>query len=232
MKNRLLDWGVDQEKIKCIPLGIDLDHFRPLSPEQKMAIRESLNIPQDALCIGSFQKDGVGWKDGLEPKLVKGPDIFLRVVQQLKSRYKIHILLSAPARGYIKSGLESLGIPYQHYQLKNYWEIVRLYQALDLYLVTSREEGGPKAMLEALACGIPLVTTRVGMVPEVIIDKFNGLSVDNEDIEGLVHSVIEMQESPDLVEKLSQNGLQTVQDYQWSIIVKKYYDEVYAPLLK
>jgi glycosyltransferase involved in cell wall biosynthesis len=125
-----------------------------------------------------FSKDGVGWRNGSEPKLVKGPDIFLRVIQQLKSRYKIHVLLSAPARGYIKSGLESLGIPYQHFHLKKYWDIVRLYQALDLYLVTSREEGGPKAMLESLACGIPLVTTRVGMVPDVIIDKYNGLSVE------------------------------------------------------
>jgi len=232
MKNRIVEWGVDQEKVKCIPLGIDLARFQPVSPERKIIIRDSLNIPLDALCIGSFQKDGIGWKDGLEPKLVKGPDIFLRVVQQLKTRYKIYVLLSAPARGYVKSGLESLGIPYQHFHLKNYWDIVRLYQALDLYLVTSREEGGPKAMLESLACGIPLVTTRVGMVPDVIVDKFNGLSVENENVDGLVHGITEIQENPEMVKTITQNGLQTIQDYQWSIIAKKYYDEVYAPLLK
>jgi len=232
MKNRLEDWGVNPEKIKCIPLGIDLGRFQPISPERKKVLRDSLGIPQDALCIGSFQKDGVGWKDGLEPKLVKGPDIFLRVVQQLKSKYNIYVLLSAPARGYIKSGLESLGIPYQHLLVKKYWDIVRLYQALDLYLVTSREEGGPIAMLEALACGIPLVSTRVGMVPDVIVDNFNGLSVEPEDIEGLVNSIIETQEKPEFVEKISQNGLITVNNYQWSIIAKKHYDDVYTPLLK
>lgn len=231
MKNRLLDWGVDQEKIKCIPLGIDLARFQPVSPDRKKILKETLNIPTDALCIGSFQKDGVGWKEGIDPKLVKGPDIFLRVIQKLKSHYKIHVLLSGPARGYIKNGLESLEVPYQHFQLKKYWEIVNLYQALDLYLVTSREEGGPKAMLESLACGIPLVTTRVGMVPDVIVDKLNGLSVENENIEALVQSVIELKENPQLAEKITANGLKTVEDYRWSIIAKKYYDEVYAPLL-
>lgn len=231
MKNRLIEWGIEQERVKCIPLGIDLAHFQPASPERKKIIRESLNIPSDTLCIGSFQKDGVGWKEGIDPKLVKGPDIFLRVIQKLKSHYKIFVLLSGPARGYIKNGLESLDVPYRHLHLKNYWEIVRLYHALDLYLVTSREEGGPKAMLESLACGIPLVTTRVGMVPDVIIDKYNGLSVENEDIDGLVQSIIELQENPQLVETITTNGLTTVKDYQWSIIAKKYYDEVYAPLL-
>ncbi len=232
MKNRMLEWGVPQDKIKCIPLGIDLARFQPIARERKTVLREALGIPEDALCIGSFQKDGVGWKDGLEPKLVKGPDIFLRVVQQLKSQFKIYVLLTAPARGYIKSGLESLGIPFQHILLKKYWDVARLYQALDCYLVTSREEGGPIAMLEALACGIPLVSTRVGMVPDVIIDKFNGLTVENEDIDGLVQKIVELHENPEIAETITKNGLETVNDYRWSLIAKKHYNEVYAPLIQ
>lgn len=232
MKNRLIEWGINSEKIKCIPLGIDLSHFRPASPEQKITLRQSLGIPSDALCIGSFQKDGMGWENGLEPKWVKGPDVFLRVVQQLKSHYKIYILLSAPARGYIKKGLEVLEIPYKYIPLKKYWDIVSLYQALDLYLVTSREEGGPKAILEAMACGIPIVSTRVGMAPDIIVDNFNGLTAENENIDELLQCVIQIIETPQQTNAMIKNGLNTVKNYQWSIIARKYFDEVYAPLLK
>lgn len=231
MKNRLVEWGVNHDKIKCIPLGIDLDRFKPVSSDQKKKLREALDIPPDAFCIGSFQKDGVGWEDGIEPKWVKGPDVFLRVIQKLKQHNKLFILLSAPARGYVIRGLQAMEIPYRHIPLKKYWDIVGLYQALDVYLVASREEGGPKALLEALACGIPFVSTRVGMVPDVIIDNYNGLTAENEDVEGLVESILKIKENAQLTDTLIKNGLLTIKDYQWSIIAQRYYNEVYAPLL-
>ena len=51
-------------------------------------------------------------------------------------------------------------------------------EPLDLYLVSSREEGGPKAIVESMASGVPLVTTNVGMANDFVIDQVNG---------GLVH---------------------------------------------
>ncbi len=56
MKNRIRDWGVYPDKIKCIPLGIDLRRFQRITIEQKTALRDLMGIPPDALCIGSFQK--------------------------------------------------------------------------------------------------------------------------------------------------------------------------------
>ena len=110
------------------------------------------------MVIGSFQKDGKGWGEGNEPKLIKGPDV----------------LLTGPARGYVKTGLESLKIPCKHLYLQDYREIGKYYQALDAYLVTSREEGGPKGVLESMASGIPLISTRVGQAQDLVKQGING----------------------------------------------------------
>ena len=57
----------------AIPIGIDLEHFPLVDAQRREAARHTLGLPVDAFVVGSFQKDGIGWGDGLEPKLIKGP---------------------------------------------------------------------------------------------------------------------------------------------------------------
>ena len=94
-------------------------------------------------------------------------------------------MLVGPARGYVKNNLLELGIPFIHkYSDKKYMPEIELpdyYNALDLYLVTSRVEGGPLALVEAMACGIPLITTDVGMARDIIINGENGFILHDFD---------------------------------------------------
>lgn len=231
MAQRLRAWGIPAQKVAQIPLGIELSHFTPAEPEQRHALRRRLGIPEDAVCIGSFQKDGVGWGAGNEPKRVKGPDVFLEVVARLRERYPIFVLLTGPARGFVTGGLDAMGVPYRHDVLENFLDIVDYYRCLDLYLVTAREEGGPKAVLESLATGVPLVSTRVGMAPDVIESGVNGLLADVEDVPGLVAAAEQMLDDTALRERCINNGLQTVRAYDWPAIARRYWEEVYAPLV-
>lgn len=226
-KENLLGWGVPQDKLVVVPLGIDLDIFRPVSLEQKVSIRKELGLPPDKIIIGSFQKDGAGWGEGLEPKWVKGPDIFITVIERLKTDYDIFVLLIGPARGYIKRELDRIGVPYKHFFLRNYREIPRYYNALDLYLVTSRAEGGPKAILESMATGVPLVSTRVGMAPDIVKDGDNGLLVEVEDEETLAEKAAKCIKDKHLVEQLVSNALNTVKNYSWQDIAREYYEKIY-----
>jgi glycosyltransferase involved in cell wall biosynthesis len=105
------------------------------------------------------------------------------------------------------------------------------YQCLDLYLVTSREEGGPKSVLEALATGVPLVSTRVGLAADVIQHGYNGLLAEPEDVETLAALVSQLVETPELATRLSQNGLRDIGPYDWGSIAARYYHELYRPLL-
>ena len=104
MQELVLDAGVPAERVFKIPIGVDLEHF-PLGPERA----------GDAFVIGSFLKDGVGMSEGLEPKLLKGPDTFVAVVARLRESIPdLSVLLTGPARGFVRGELERLGIPHRH----------------------------------------------------------------------------------------------------------------------
>lgn len=231
MRQRFIDWGVPEEKIACIPLGVDLGLFRPASGTERRAVRQRLGIPADAFCIGSFHKDGKGWEEGLEPKLTKGPDTLLKVCEQLCKQHKLHLLLTAPARGYVKQGLSAMGIPFTHLIVKDYREIAELFWGLDAYLVTSREEGGPKGVLEALASGTPLVSTRMGLAEDVATDGKDALLADVDDVDQLSKHLAALIENKELRRKLVERGLERIQLFDWPKIAARYYHEVYAPLL-
>jgi glycosyltransferase involved in cell wall biosynthesis len=188
MRDIILDSGIAPEKVFLIPIGINLSFFSPQTSESRQKIRQKYNIPKSAVVIGSFQKDGNGWEEGLEPKLIKGPDIFLKTLELLKPKIpELFVLLSGPARGYVKARLERLGIPYCHHYLSHYPEVGELFQTLDLYIIASRQEGGPKAVLESMASGVPLITTKVGQAMDLVQHGKNGWMVDVEDAEGLAY---------------------------------------------
>jgi glycosyltransferase involved in cell wall biosynthesis len=188
MRDLLLNAGVSPERLFLIPIGVALDRFEARTESSRAQARARLGIGASAVVVGSFQKDGVGWGQGLEPKLEKGPDVLLRSLEILKPRIpELFVLLTGPARGFVKAGLDRLGIPYHHAFVDDYRRIANFYHALDVYLVTSRQEGGPKAVLETMACGVPLVTTRVGQAMDLVVHGQNGWMVEPNDAEGLAH---------------------------------------------
>ena len=77
--------------------------------------------------------------------------------------------------------LEELGVPYKYEGWVPYNEMASYYFASDLYLITSREEGGPAAVLECMATGTPLISTKVGMAVDVIKHGTNGFLTEIED---------------------------------------------------
>lgn len=233
VEKRLLDWGVPREKLVKIPIGCDTSLFQPPTPEQRHKARTRLGIPDDHTCIGSFQKDGVGWGDGMEPKLIKGPDVFIEAVRKLAQHMPVFVLLTGPARGYVRLGLERHGIPFRHDFLGNYRDLVSYYHALDLYLVTSREEGGPMALMESMATHVPVVSTRVGQAEDLMTNlPTNGL-VDVDDVEGICErSLALLATTP---EKRTANAIAArdtvVQGFDWRHIARQHYEQVYRPLL-
>ena len=128
-----------------------------------------MGISKHFIVIGSFQKDGSGWKDGLNPKLIKGPDLFVSTLKLLFSRgYPVFALLTGPARGYVKKELKNVEYLIFIPILKIIMILYPFIMHLDIYLITSREEGGPMGLLESIACGTPVASTNVGMAKDII----------------------------------------------------------------
>lgn len=230
-KEKLTEIGIAEEKIVVIPLGVDLSLFKPVSTQEKQKLRKKLGIPKDKVVVGSFQKDGVGWGEGLEPKLIKGPDIFVRVVERLAKNYPIFVLLVGPARGYVKLNLEKKNIPHGNVgYLKDFKDVAKYYRALDLYLITARIEGGPKALLEAMATGIPIISTKVGMVEDTVKDGKEALLAEAEDVQEIIKKSIQIIENENLRNILVGNSLTTIQNYSWEKIARRYFEEIYSNL--
>lgn len=186
MHELVLESGIDPARIHRIPIGIDVDAFPLRTEESRSAARRLLGLPERAFVVGSFQKDGVGWGDGREPKLIKGPDVLLEVVCRVRDAVpELVVLVTGPARGFVRTGLERLGVPYRHVLMPDVEAVARAYEAVDVCLVTSRDEGGPRAVLEAMATGTPLVTTRVGQAIDLVRHAENGWVTDVDDVDSL-----------------------------------------------
>ena len=208
VRRRLARWGVPAEKIATVPLGVDTACFRPPDEDEREAARFRLGVPKQAICVGSFQKDGVGWGDGREPKMIKGPDVFVAAVARLARDHPVFVVLSGPARGYVKAELERLGIPFAHVYPQDYRDIARIYWTLDLYLVASREEGGPQSVLER-----------------------NGFLVDVGDADALATHAAELAGDFDARQSLRAAGRDTATGYDWSVVAETLYENVYRELL-
>jgi glycosyltransferase involved in cell wall biosynthesis len=203
MHEFVVDAGVPAERVFKIPIGIDLEHFG-LGPERDSG----------SFVIGSFVKDGVGMDDGLEPKLLKGPDVFVDVVERLRETVpRLSVLLTGPARGYVRGELDRIGVPYDHLVASSRAELGRAYHRADVCLVTSRKEGGPKCVLEAMASGVPVVCTRVGQANELVQDGENGLLTEIDDVDALAAAVQRLHDDGDLRRRLRASGRVTAELY-------------------
>jgi glycosyltransferase involved in cell wall biosynthesis len=187
METVVLETGIAAEKVHRIPIGVDPVAFPLRTDEVKARRRRELGLPESAFVVGSFQKDGVGWGEGLEPKLIKGPDVLVAAAERLREHVpELWFLLTGPSRGYVKAGLERAGIPYRHRYLPSLESVARAYEAIDLCIVASRDEGGPRAVLESMAIGVPLVTTCVGQAADLVRHEENGWLVEVEDVDAIV----------------------------------------------
>jgi glycosyltransferase involved in cell wall biosynthesis len=198
MEQLVLETGMERDKVHRIPIGIDVETFPLRSNDALARARRELGLPESAFVVGSFQKDGVGWGEGLEPKLIKGPDVLLSVAELLRARIpELAFLLTGPSRGYVKAGLERAGIPYWHVLLPDVDAVSKAFEAIDLCLVASRDEGGPRAVLEAMATGAPLVTTRVGQAADLVQHGENGWMVEVGDADALALWAVHVAEATD-----------------------------------
>jgi glycosyltransferase involved in cell wall biosynthesis len=224
MAELVLETGIAPEKVHRIPIGVDLGTFRPRTASARARARRELGIPESAFLVGSFQKDGVGWGEGLEPKLIKGPDVLVATLERLRDRVdELWVLLTGPSRGYVKAGLDRAGIPYRHTFLPSVEAVASAYEAIDLCLVASREEGGPKAVLESMAVGVPLVTTRVGQAVELVRHGENAWLVDVEDVDGLVEWSAHVAAAPESeLEEIRRQGLATAERSSYAALTPRW----------
>jgi len=144
----------------------------------KYELRNTFNIDQNKFIIGSFQKDTEGASIANKtylPKLEKGPDQFIDIVKKMKmdmglnmNMGSLEIVLTGYGRQYLMRELDTLGIKYHYFEMISQSEMNKLYQCLDIYIVASRYEGGPRSIHECAANKTPIISTNVGVASDIL----------------------------------------------------------------
>ena len=154
------------KKIEVIPFWVNQKNFFKI--ENKDLLINKYNLPKNKFFIGSFQRDTEG-HDLISPKLSKGPDILIEYLVQLrKNKSNLHVILSGKRRQYIISKLKENNIPFTYFEMVNQKSLNELYNIIDLYIVSSRVEGGPQSILECAITKTPIISHNVGIATEIL----------------------------------------------------------------
>ena len=97
-------------------------------------------------------------------------------------------------------------------------EMPGFYNGIDVYVCASSCEGTPNPVLEAMACGVPVVSTDVGLVPELFGDKQKHFILKERSVECMVDTLKVLLDSPELFEQLSRENLSQIKPWDWKIM--------------
>ena len=154
------------EKLHTIPNGIRLDRYAP-DAEARAAARVELGLG-DAWVVGT-----VGRLDA-----AKNQAMLVRAMAPiLSSRVRLVIIGEGDARPEVEAAVRELAEPRWVVMTGRRMDVPRLVHAFDVFALSSKTEGLPLVVPEAMAAGLPIVTTNVGGLPSVVDDQQTGLLV-------------------------------------------------------
>lgn len=179
------------EQYHVVPLGFDLSTFAVVDDRGRVAAREALNIPPTARVVTT-----VGRLTG-----IKQHGLFLEafaVVAEAEPNAIALIVGDGELRGEIEARTTELGLTGRVRMLGWRRDLDTINAATDVFLLTSRNEGTPVALIEAMASGVPGVSTNVGGVKDVINSTDVGRLAPFGDAQGLAAAIIELLRSESL----------------------------------
>ena len=185
-------------------VGIDLSRFTEATPQQKADVRRELGLKEgDTFAFTAGNLDpGKNHKTLLHAmKLLDDPSF--------------HLVLAGngPLYSDLQDLARELGIQDQLHLLGFRRDVYRLCSAADLFLFSSRREGLSVSMMEAMACGLPIVASRVRGNTDLIDDGLGGFLVESDDASGFAGGIRKLLAEPGIREQMKQYNLQKIQRY-------------------
>lgn len=187
-----LNHYVEGGKVEIILNGINPQQVS--SPFDRESAKRHLGIPVEAIVIGTAAR--------LEP--VKRIDLFLATAENILKTlpYAVFIIAGEGSeRKRLEKSLHGTACSSRVHFLGHREDIYNVLRAMDLLLITSDHEGLPTVLLEAMALGTPIVSRKVGGIPEVIEHEVSAVLVDSNAPEDLADACISLLSDPDLLKR-------------------------------
>lgn len=201
--NAMLKLGIPAEKIDLVYNAINIKDFKFVDERERWLKKHQ--IPADSLlCVAAGR---LSW--------AKGHDNLIRAFEMVAKDYN-HVYCLIAGEGELRSSLEQ---QIQHAGLSgrvillghlSRLEVLSLINASDIFIMPSRTEGTPIALLEAAALKKPILASRVGGIPELVNDGSECLLVVPDDVLELANGIQRLIEEKDLVERLVENAYRKV----------------------
>lgn len=142
----------------------------------------------------------------------KGQDEAIRMLTELPKHIYLRIIGDGPLRVRLMNLCRTSGVSSRVEWTGFVADPIRHLAGCQALLVLSKDEALPYAALEAMAYGLPVISTPVGGMPELIIDGYNGYLSDRTDSAGLLRNIVRLDEEEDLRFKMAQNARQTISE--------------------
>lgn len=213
--------GVAGEKIKSIPNSVDIERFSPVSEDEKIRLREILTIPQDAR---------VGVYTGRLAS-TKGLPLLLRSWQSIIERQPDALLLLIGVGGVslqnceteLRSFVSINSLEGNVRFVGNVNNVHQYLQASDFFVFPTEREAFGISLIEAMSCGLPVVTTATGGIRDIVSDRDNALVVPVDDAKALGLAIEAVLQDDDAIGSMSKSGRRLVTErYSESNVLQRY----------
>lgn len=182
--DELMRLGVSPDRIHCIPNGIDTDTCCPADEATQRELRRALGLPEGPVVV---------YTGRLVPR--KGVDVLLRAWTTCRSAATEATLLII-GKGNASDDLRQLADELKPGTSVRFMgelsDVLPWLQAADIYVMPSRQEGLPNALLEAMAVGLPIVATRIGGIVDIVEEGQSGTLVPADDVDALANALSDL----------------------------------------
>jgi len=215
--NRILQKIAKKEKIsiETIPNGIDLSLYE----NQQINRHKLRNI------IGELDQDKNIIIHVGRLKKIKGQDILIKAISQLDNKESVRLILIGEgiSRETLEDLVSNLSLEKIVFFLGQRKDIPQLLAGADLFVLPSRSEGVPLALLEAMASGLPVITTDVGSCGSLVKDSLSGIVVSPEDPNQLAEAIDKLIMDKVLMREFSLNALEKSNEFNTNRTINRYF---------
>ena len=222
--------GISSEKILLIPNSVNTSRFMPVESVQKDLLRKRLNLPQNAT-IAIYTGRLVSYK---------GLPLLLKVWDEIRRKHENILLILAGTGGLDIHNCEEVLREYvKANRLENdvvftgaVQNVPEYLQASDLFVFPTENDAFPSSIVEAMACGLPVVSTPVGAIKTIITNGKTGLLIQPGNAEQLYQALDIVLSNEEMASRLGKAACQSVQDLYSTEIVSKKYLTLFQGLVK